>query len=355
LKLKLRPSIEFYQISDDLYHVYDVSASRHFKLGAQEVGWLQLLDGTVTVEELSQLIPKEYFETFLETVRRLGFLQGDEKKQDFSLFKIKLFMFDPTQLIASLGKFANGYRLFLMWGSLPILLINLLLLSAVVSQAQAIFDANQLSWGMVVFYLFTVLVSGAMHEGSHALVANAFNVKVPRIGLMLFYLHPAFYADVSGINLLQDRRKRVEVLLAGIMANNLLAFFGLLVASAPVSDTVLFYAVLFTGANLILVLINLIPFVEYDGYYVFQELLGEPQFSRKALVNLLTPQKKRVEYVVYGIISLLFQIGLVVSILTLVWRGVLLLWDSAWVDIVCLALIALSIPAVLIFRVKEVK
>ncbi|WDE03075.1 hypothetical protein SG34_016760 [Thalassomonas viridans] len=359
MNLALKKSINFYPLEQGLYHVYDASTSRHFKLGEQEVNWLKLLDGKTPVEVLRGLIPLEYFDKFINTVQRLDLLEGESegesKKEPFSPLKIKVLNLDPSRFIDNSGNLPVYVRNFLNWCSLPLLVINLLMVALLVPQVENIRETLTFNTFTVFFYFFAILITGIVHEGAHALVAKSFNVKVPQVGMMLFFLHPSFYADVSGINLMSDRKKRIKVLIAGVQGNNLLMFLGLMLTFIPMGETALSYLLFFTAINFVLMFINLIPFVEYDGYYIFQELLGEPRFARNALVSQLTRQNKKIEYTAYFFISQLFQFILIVSMLVLIHDGVLLLWDAPWVDVLFLVLIVIAYPALMAFKIRSAK
>ncbi|GEA02595.1 hypothetical protein KUL17_14920 [Alteromonas sp. KUL17] len=355
MNLKVKDTIHFYPIDEHMYHVYDASTSRHFKLGAQEVNWLKLLDGKTPLEALQGRIPLEYFERFIGHVKRLDLLEGSTQKESFSPTKIKLFRIDPTALLEKTGRFPEYYRLFLDWASFPIFILNILAITLLVPQVQNIRENLEFSWLLVAFYFVAILIVGIVHEGSHALVARSYNVKVPRVGMMLFFLHPSFYADVSGINLLTERPKRVRVLLAGVQGNNIMVLLGLLMTFLPLSELALQFVLLFVALNFVLMFLNLVPFVEYDGYYIFQELLGEPRFSRNSLVSHLTPNAKRLEYSFFFHFSHLFQFVLITSMLILIHQGILMLWDSIWIDGIFLALIIGSYPALMAHRIRSAR
>lgn len=147
------------------------------------------------------------------------------------------------------------------------------------------------------------------------------------------------------------------MLLAGVLGNNLLTFIGVVLTFLPLNPTGLQFVLLLVAVNFMLMFVNLVPFVEFDGYFIFQELLGEPRFARNALINQLGQQPKRIEYTLSFYVSQLFQFVMVSSVLVLVLlrRGVLLLWDSSWVDIIFLVLIIASYPTLLLLRIRSAR
>ncbi len=55
------------------------------------------------------------------------------------------------------------------------------------------------------------------HEFAHGLTCKAFGGRVPEVGvLQIYYVLPALYCNVSGIHLIQQRNRRLWVILAGI-------------------------------------------------------------------------------------------------------------------------------------------
>lgn len=350
---KLKGTVKFFPVEGGLFHVYDSSTAKHFKLGAQEVSWLQLLDGSLTLENLRSKIPLEYFEGFVQAIQRLGVLEGSTAKKPFSWLKIKLFNIDPSALLNRLGNFPLYYREFLSWTSLPLLLLNLVLLATAWPQIQQASQSIEPGFGMVPFYFLFIVISGVIHELSHAVVARSHGVTTPHVGGMLMFFHPAFFADISGINLLPDRKRRVQVIFAGVQANNLLITVGFLLLMMPMGKLAFELVLFFTAINFVLILVNLIPFIEYDGYYIFQELLGEPRFVRNATINMLSPGPKKPEYVLFFVLSQLFQFSLIASILLALRMGVVQFWQGMIVDGVFLALLVVSYPALALYRIKK--
>jgi putative peptide zinc metalloprotease protein len=352
---KLKESVQFFPIENNMFHVYDSETSRHFKMGEQEVAWLRFFDGQTNLDTLRGKIPLEYFDKFVAHIVRIKLLEGPTTREKRSILKIKLINIDPTKVIDRMGVFPIYYRHFLEWISFPVFILNILAIILLVPQAGRIRETLQFNTYTVVFYLVAIMLTGIMHEGSHALVARSFKVQVPKIGAMLFMLHPSFYADVSAINLLSHRGQRVMVLIAGVLGNNLLMFIGVILTFLPLGAMGQQFALLFIAINFVLMFVNLIPFVEFDGYFIFQELLGEPRFARNAIINQLSQQPKQLEYTMYFHVSQLFQFVMISSALVLLRNGVLMVWDSSTVDVLFLAMIIASYPAILLYRIKSAR
>ena len=143
---------------------------------------------------------------------------------------------------------------------------------------------------------------------------------------MLFY--PAFYADVSGINLLTKKSEKIRVLVAGVCCNNAILFFALPVLLTSPSETVAALAAILAVVNLSFALFNLIPFIEYDGYYILGELLGDQRFGHNIRMSILTRSDLRLFSVLYFVVSNLF-VASIIFLLVNTLRGFALPWIGA--------------------------
>lgn len=302
--------LEIYPFAGDSFHVYEPVHSRHFKLGAEEVAWLRFVDGTRSIDDLRGLIPHEHFDDFFALLNRLTLLEGTEPKKNFDPAKIKFKTFEPNAWLEKHKAAAILYRRLLSLFTVPLLVLNVLLLLIESRPLQQGFANLHLSWVTVLVYVVSILSLGFAHEYSHAIVAKSRGVNVPTIGIMLFYFQPAFFADVSGIALLNNRGHRIETLLAGIQANNvLLAFFFLLffLTKGTVIAPLLIVPI---ALNAFVMIWNLVPFVEFDGYYILAELLGESNFGVNAKRFVLERAYRRPEYILYFVLSQVFAVSI---------------------------------------------
>ena len=197
----------------------------------------------------------------------------------------------------------------------------------------------------VAFYIAAVLFTGFVHEASHALVARSYGVNVPSAGMMLFYFHPAFFVDVSGIRMLGKRGQRINVLMAGAMANNALATAALFLFFILPPD-IRSWALAYAWMNIVLGLINVMPFIEYDGYHVLEILCGVDQLGLRA-ARALAGRGTGItfELKMFGALSAAFAAAAVVTAFVnldrLAWRFI----QSSIVHFVALTLMAAALVA----------
>ncbi|ADI25419.1 M50 family metallopeptidase [Geobacillus sp. C56-T3] len=317
--LKIKDSLQFYKLDNGIYHVYDPTSMKHFRIGEQEVKWLKLLNGENSEEFLKKHIPEEFFEKFINQVKQLGLLEGQKVKKKFDLFKIKFTVLSVNDLLNKLGKFSYIFRKFLKYFSGIFLFINFIFIALNFNNIRDILNNFHFDLSIIFFYLISVLTIGFLHEFSHALVAKSYGVNVPNIGMMLFYLHPAFYADISGINLLSNKKARVSTLLSGILINNILLSMSVLSYHFLKDNhpNLSLYIIYFSIINLIMIFINIIPFVEFDGYYILINLFDEINFKYNSIIQFKTFMKLKslrgikLEYLLYYVISNMMGLSMI--------------------------------------------
>ena len=100
----------------------------------------------------------------------------------------------------------------------------------------------------------------AAHELAHAVVCKKYGGEVKSIGILLFFLIPCFYCDVTDIYKISEAKHRKRVALSGVYVNAFLGVLFLLVAFVLTMFQIIvlpFYY--FAVASLIVSIYNLIP------------------------------------------------------------------------------------------------
>ncbi|WP_242087612.1 daptide biosynthesis intramembrane metalloprotease [Microbacterium lacticum] len=135
--------------------------------------------------------------------------------------------------------------------------------------------------GLVVV-LIVQSVMTLLHEGAHGVTLTRFGGTPRRAGFMLFYLTPAFFVDVTDGWRLEDRWQRVGVALAGPTVHAVLGS-AFTIAALFVADGIGRQILLLLGASCFgIVLVNLIPFVRFDGYIALMSALDEPNLRDRS-------------------------------------------------------------------------
>ncbi|MFP4387410.1 MAG: HlyD family efflux transporter periplasmic adaptor subunit [Desulfococcaceae bacterium] len=125
------------------------------------------------------------------------------------------------------------------------------------------------------------------HEFAHAYAAKAMGLHVRSMGIMLIVVWPLLYTDTTDAWKLPDRRRRTRISAAGVLFELTVAGIALLLwAGVPdgIARSIFFFL---SGTSLVsTVLINLNPFMRYDGYYLLMDLWGIDNLRPRAFAML---------------------------------------------------------------------
>ena len=134
--------------------------------------------------------------------------------------------------------------------------------------------------GLVVLIALQVL-SISVHEAGHALAIRHYGRRVRRLGLAIYYLFPCMYVDSTDMTM-APRRQRVIVALAGPIAGMTV---GAACAFVAVVDGGAAGNIAFKAANLFAfqLVLNLLPILELDGYYILVDLLDAPLLRQRSM------------------------------------------------------------------------
>ncbi|KJQ54168.1 putative peptide zinc metalloprotease protein YydH [Microbacterium sp. SA39] len=277
--------------------VHGVPSSR---VSPSVVDLLTAMDGKAPLHDLHRrFAASESWENFLELVHRFrasGLLEGDTRLPPGRLTYRPPFTLQIATLRAP-AMFAFLDRLIVRFRGRAVLIAGavLLCLGFVAAALQARELRNILTTPVALSSLVTLLAAllllTLLHECAHGLSLTRFGGRPRRAGFMLFYLSPAFFVDVTDGWRLPDRRHRVAVALAGPAVHALVAALALIAAlvlpQPAVDQTLLLLAVACIG----IVLVNLIPFVRFDGYIALMSALDEPNLRDRSIrdgANFLT-------------------------------------------------------------------
>lgn len=111
------------------------------------------------------------------------------------------------------------------------------------------------------------------HEFGHAFMAKRAGCRVQSMGVAFMVLLPLFYTDVSDAWRVNDRRARLLIGAGGVLAEMLLACIALLAWSLLPDGPARTAAFMLASATwLTTVVVNLNPFMRFDGYFLISDL-----------------------------------------------------------------------------------
>ena len=124
-----------------------------------------------------------------------------------------------------------------------------------------------LAFGVALFF------AKLCHELGHAFMAKRAGCRVQSMGVAFMVLLPLFYTDVSDAWRVNDRRARLLIGAGGVLAELLLASIALLAWSLLPDGPARTAAFMLASATwLTTLVVNLNPFMRFDGYFLLSDL-----------------------------------------------------------------------------------
>jgi len=157
------------------------------------------------------------------------------------------------------------------------------------------------------------------HELGHALAVVHYGRRIKSVGFQIYFGAPAFFVESSDV-LMLDPHQRMLSSFAGPYAQMLVAAASSFIVWAfpgwILAPTFYKYAVL----NYLVLMLNLMPMLELDGYFILSDILQMPELRTKSLEfvrhDLLFKLRTRERFsrgevglALYGILGVLFTIG----------------------------------------------
>lgn len=201
-----------------------------------------------------------------------------------SPLSIKVKLFDPEPLVKVLWPFTSW--LFTPFGGV---MVALLLLSGLVlglihlPELTQSADQALLSQSRLIGVALTYPVMKFFHEMAHCLALYRFGGKVRECGVMFLVMFPVPYVEASEANALPDKRARMLVGGAGILAELVMASVALLLwlGLEPGLERALLFNFILLGTVSTL-LFNGNPLLKFDAYYVVSDWLELPNMASRA-------------------------------------------------------------------------
>lgn len=308
------------------------NTGKFVRLGGREIRFLLTLLGeeenvdTLNIENTEQLNEEE--KTFIQKkFEEWCFLSDTKPKtsrfQDLS--KIKIVDFKVDKVMKSI--YPAYVKMFSKSGFvsfIALFVINALIILGTLwklGTMEQVETTVKFTIPDIIVYVILLLLSTAFHEMAHGVVCKKYGGNVSKMGIVLFYLFPAFYCDVTNIYLIPDRKKRAKVSLAGVYINIYIGLFLLLAAQIiSLFGIVSISLIAFSITSIFVAFYNLIPFVKLDGYWFVSSITGMANLldksfiaayitfsKRRSIRELQISRRKRVLLTLFFICSVLFK------------------------------------------------
>lgn len=300
---KLQPSIKLYEAgtaSDGKPHwrLYHPASGKYYQIGWAEFECLARFSSCKTAAELKEKVEAE---TTLrledsEIIDLISFLNKsgllnvkDAVHGAFSpppetalwkkllhhylfftlpLFKPMPFLSRTWPLVRPV--FSKGFFTFSM---IVLGLFALLSLARIDEFVHTFFMFFSLEGAITIFLTFFVIKIA--HEFGHAYTAYKHGIDIPHMGVAFMVMYPVLYTETSAAWRLPSRKARMEIGLAGIRMEMIIAAYAL--ALWYMLPPGILQSLCFSIVAISLIgslLINLNPLMRFDGYFIFSDYLG---------------------------------------------------------------------------------
>ncbi|KAI7282672.1 hypothetical protein KC345_g3381 [Hortaea werneckii] len=306
--------LEFHETENNYFLVQHIASHRFVKLGARETEFLRFMISAAEGPEAGQ----EYPGTLTETEREYmtgkftewGFLgQSTEagenpaavRKWNWNwkiddLTTIKFLTVNPDAWLTAIRPVI---RRLLHPVALVIYMLIIATAVGMLVNDPTIQALPQLGAGAYVLIYIMLLLTTVVHECAHGMVCKHYGGRVPRLGAMLFYFSPAMFCDVSDTYTFKKKRHKLAVLFAGIFSQWLTTSIAMIIYYSLNYNGIEVPVLLYYGlANLGLSMVNMLPLVKMDGYWMLSHALGIVNLRSKAFALLfrgILPRKKNVQ------------------------------------------------------------
>ncbi len=289
---RLASGVAFERVGDEGMWIATVHGVPSSRVSGAVVDLLGAMDGEIALRDLHRRFASAgSFETFLHLVQRFqasGLLGGVAVRPPGRVTYRPPFTVQVATLRAP-AVFDRLERMLMPLSPRAALAIVAVLLGAGVVAAihQAPDLRRVLTTPMplfgLVFLVVTLSLLTALHESAHGITLTRFGGTPRRAGFMLFYLTPAFFVDVTDGWRLPGRRHRVAIALAGPAVHAVVSAIALIAAVLLPPSTSRQMLLLLAVSCTAIVVVNLIPFVRFDGYIALMCALDEPKLRARAI------------------------------------------------------------------------
>ena len=310
---KLRADLVSHQQIDSdnnkIIVIKDPLSEKYFRLTDHEYQFLTKLDGTRTTEDAVESFADSGRHYSLDDAKmlvskaaQLGLVLGTQ----FSTAKFQTHLRDSAKKAKSAQRLSQLYFLYIPLVNPDLFLEKTLFLFKWLANRWLGFLILALLPGALYFiitgfpemqreysfffnfenmlYLWvTILITKLIHEFSHAYVAKSFGLRVPQMGIAFLIFFPCLFCNTTDAWQLADRRQRMTISAAGIIAESVVAILATYLwhLSRPgMFNSLAFYlmAVSFVST----VLFNGNPLMKFDGYFILIDYLGIPNLQAKS-------------------------------------------------------------------------
>jgi putative peptide zinc metalloprotease protein len=335
------------------YVVRNVATARYFILKQPEYRVLSQFDGALTLSDVASgglqangpRVSLPALVRFLGKLDSLGLLARGGTDDPIAAHRrerglyIRFRLFNPDKLLARLDRvFGWALTRTSIIPSFVLMMVVAFWMLARVDEVSTYTSYLYREYGIAAILGITLTIT-ALHEFAHGLACKHFGGDVREMGvLLIYYVLPAFYCNVTDIYRMGRKYERMWVIFAGIYWQLLVSALGglLWLIATPYTLLADLSLLVFIGGSFN-ILINCNPLIKLDGYFALSQALGvvslqsrSSDYARSLFARLLgEPQTRKVDsqrpllYVCYWVCSILYSVILIWLILGWVSGGLM--------------------------------
>src|SRR5882724_7840527 len=325
--------------------VRNVATSRYFILKQPEYRVLRQFDGNLTLSDVARggsqgdgpRVSLPALVRFVGRLDSLGLLARGGSDDPIAAHQrerglyIRFRLFNPDRFLAWLDRvFGWALTRTSILSSFVLMVFVAFWMLARADEVSTYTSYLYREYGIAAILAITLTIT-ALHEFAHGLACKHFGGDVREMGvLLIYYVLPAFYCNVTDIYRIGRKHQRLWVIFAGIYWQLVVsALSGLLwLLATPYTLLADLSLLVFIGGSFN-ILINCNPLIKLDGYYALSQALGvvnlqgrSSDYARSLFARLLgEPQtgksdsRRSLLYISYWVCSILYSAILIWLIL----------------------------------------
>jgi len=285
------PRWQIFDPTNNKFYYLSLTALSLFRKWSSASNKLDLLS---KLESENNYVSQNELDTFIQFLK-INHLLEIKSKEDIAGFKevlsqqkkhvllwllhnylfIKLPLFRPDLLLTRLYPITKS--LFSLKLHQPIFLLGLIGIFMVMRQWEVFTHTfqNMLNTSSILYYIIALVLVKSAHELGHALVAKRYGCRVSSMGVAFLLMTPILYTDTTDAWRLRSRFQRLSIVTAGVRVEIYIAclatFLWGIVPDGSLRNMLFFVA---TTSWISSLLINISPFMRFDGYYALSDFLG---------------------------------------------------------------------------------
>jgi putative peptide zinc metalloprotease protein len=143
-----------------------------------------------------------------------------------------------------------------------------------------------------------VIIAKTFHELGHAYMCKKHSLGVPAMGVAFLVLFPMLYTDTNESWKVKNPKQRITISLAGVMMEFYVAIFAMwlwmILPNGGFKSACFF---LCTYSLIATIIINISPFLRFDGYHVLSDILSMRNLQTRSFALL----KWRIRNLFFGL------------------------------------------------------